>query len=303
MIARVRARYQGLLDHPIFRLEMRRIRRRRWWPGRRFFMFYPALLGAALGYGVVLALSDSPGVLLTALVTGVPAVCLLGVGTWLLAFALPWIAPALTAASIVRERELGTLDLLRATLLTERSIVLGKLGGCLAQSWPGLLTLALLTPFQLVWVGGSGLSSYLPALQTDPISVAEWPWVWLVVAGVAGWLGPWASLALHAAVGLFVSALARSSGVAIALSYAAIIVLRVSLRLVTSLIGVALTIWRPVTMAPAVTWRLATATGFSEAMPGQAMMVSTLTSLGTVLVEFAGAALLVWGAIWQLKRA
>jgi len=52
-----------------------------------------------------------------------------------------------------------------------------------------------------------------------------------------------------------------------------------------------------------VTWRLATATGFSEAMPSQAMMVSSLTSLGTVLVEFAGAALLVWGAIWQLKRA
>jgi hypothetical protein len=224
-------------------------------------------------------------------------VCLLSVATWLLAFALPWIAPALTAASIVRERELGTLDLLRATLLTERSIVLGKLGGCLAQLWPGIFTLALLTPFQLVWVGGSGLSSYLPALQTDPISVAEWPWVWMVVAGVAGWLGPWASLALHAAVGLFVSALARSSGAAIALSYAAIIVLRVSLRLMTSLIGVALTIWRPATMA------LAVAAGFSEAMPGQAMMVSTLTSLGTVLVEFAGAALLVWGAIWQLKRA
>jgi hypothetical protein len=302
-MGRMTERWQAMRDHPIFRLELRRIRRRRWWPGRRFFMFYPALLGAVLGYSVVLALSDSPGVLVTALATGVPAVCLLSVGTWLLAFALPWIAPALTAASIVRERELGTLDLLRATLLTERSIVLGKLGGCLAQLWPGMLTLALLTPFQLVWVGGSGLSSVLrlgappPALQTDPISVAEWLWVWVVVAGVAGWLAPWASLALHAAVGLFVSALARSSGAAIALSYAAIIVLRVSLRLATSFLSVALTIWRPAAMAPAV------ATGFSEAMPSQAMMVSSLTSLGTVLVEFAGAALLVWGAIWQLKRA
>jgi hypothetical protein len=298
MITRVSARYQGLLDHPIFRLELRRIRRRRWWPGRRFFMFYPALLGAALGYGVVLALSDSPEVLGVALATGVPAVCLLSVGTWLLAFALPWIAPALTAASIVRERELGTLDLLRATLLTERSIVLGKLVGCLAQLWPGMLTLALLTPFQLVWVGGSGLSSYLrlgappPVLTTDPVSVGEWPWVWMVVAGVAGWLAPWASLALHAAVGLFVSALARSSGTAIALSYGAVIVLRVSLRLATSLIGVALT------MVPAV------ATDMSGAMPSQAVvMMPALTSLGTVLVEFAGAALLVWGAIWQLKRA
>jgi len=291
-MGRVTERWQGLVDHPIFRLELRRIRRKRWWPGRRFFAFYPALLGAALGYGVILALSDSPGVQVTALVTGVPAVCLLSVLTWLLAFALPWIAPALTAASIVRERELGTLDLLRATLLTERSIVLGKLVGCLAQLWPGMLTLALLTPFQLVWVGGSGLSSYLPALTTDPVSVAEWPWVWMVVAGVAGWLTPWASLALHAAVGLFVSALARSSGTAIALSYGAVIVLRVSLQLATSLLSVALT------MAPAV------ATDMSGPMPGQAVvMMPALTSLGTVLVEFAGAALFVWGAIWQLKRA
>jgi hypothetical protein len=41
-------------DNPILQLELRRIRRRRWRPGRRFFLFYPALLGIVLGFGVML---------------------------------------------------------------------------------------------------------------------------------------------------------------------------------------------------------------------------------------------------------
>ena len=283
---------QVFLDHPILRLELRRIRRKRWWPGRRFFMFYPALLGAALGYGVVLALSDSQAVQLAALVTAAPAVCLLSVVAGLLGLALPWIVPALTAASIVRERELGTLDLLRATLLTERSIVLGKLGGCLARLWPGILVLALLTPFQLVWVGGSGLSSYLPALTFDFDLVSEAAGVYLLlfIAGVAGLLRPWVSLALHAAVGLFVSVLARSSAMAVALSYGAIIVIRVSLWLLVSILSAAL-------MAiPGVT------KGMSETMVSGVLVMPSVMSLGRVLVEFAGAVLLVCAAIWWLKR-
>jgi len=290
MIARVKARYWKILDHPILRLELRRIRRKRWWPGRRFFMFYPALLGAALGYGLVVALSDSASVQVAALVTGVPMVCAVTVVNGLLSFALPWIAPALTAASIVHERELGTLDLLRATLLTERAIVLGKLGGCLARLWPGILALALLAPFQLVWVGASGGSSYLPLLTLDFTSIAQLPWAWLVLIGVAGVLRPWADLALYAAVGTFASVPARSSGVAVAISYGAIIVIRVSLSLVTSLLSVAM-------MAIP-----GGANGVSGFLLDDVLMIPALTSLGRVVIEFVGAALLVWGAIAWLKR-
>jgi hypothetical protein len=290
VIAGARVRYRELLDHPILRLELRRIRRKRWWPGRRFFMFYPALLGAALGYSLILGLCDSESVQVAALVTGVPLVCTVTVVNGLLSFALPWIAPALTAGSIVRERELGTLDLLRATLLTERAIVLGKLGGCLARLWPGILMLALLAPFQLVWVGASGGSSYLPLLTLDFTSVAQLPWTWLILTSVAGLLRPWADLALHAAVGTFVSVPARSSGVAVAIAYGAIIVIRVSLSLVTSLLSVA------VMAIPG--W----GQGVSELVLNDVLMMPALMSLGQVSIEFIGAALLVWGAIEWLKR-
>jgi hypothetical protein len=237
---------------------------------------------------VVLALTDSPQAQLGILVTSVPALCLLSVVTALLGLVLPWIAPALTAASIVRERELGTLDLLRATLLTERSIVVGKLGGCLARLWPGILTLALLTPFQLFRVAGGGLFLGLPALTVDPVS--GWPWGWLILTGVVGLLRPWGDLALHAAVGLFVSPLARSSSVAIAVSYGAIIVARMTFWLANSLLG------------PALFMFLADPIDLTAGSLDTALLMPGLTSLAVVLVEFAGAALLVAGAVWRLKR-
>lgn len=307
MIARVRARWQAILDHPILRLELRRIRRKRWWPGRRFFLFYPALLGGALGCSVALASSglfeklsvpvSGTEVQLAALVTGAPVVCLVSAVSSLLALALPWIAPALTAAAIARERELGTLDLLRATLLTERSIVLGKLGGCLARLWPGILTLALLMPFQLIVVAGSGfLGSPYFAIPLTMASVpgGELPWGWLFLTGIAGLCRPWSDLALHAAVGLFVSALVRSSGLAVAASYGTIIVTRVALYLATSLLNAALT------MVPAVTFDVVT--GADESLMNAFLVISSLTALGVVVIEFVGAVLLVWAAVWWLKR-
>ena len=287
-------RWQAILDHPILQLELRRIRRRRWWPGRRFFLFYPVLLGAALGCGVMMAVAGSLERQLATLATGLPGVCLLGAVTGMLSFILPWIAPAFTASTIAHERELGTLDLLRATLLTERSIVLGKLCGCLAQLWPGILTLALLTPFQIVSVAGSGLfgaSSYLPFLAIASGSDTGREWLWLVgMLGVAGILRPWGDLALHAAVGLFVSALCRSSGTAIAISYSAIIVTRVALWLATSLLGHMLLI--PLLDT---TGQIATSLKYTLLLPG-------LASWGAILAEVVAAASLVWGAIWQLKR-
>lgn len=289
-------RWQAMLNHPLLRLELRRIHRKRWWPGRRFFMFYPALLGAALGYGVMLAVVDSQQTKAGIIATGVPGICLLTAVTSLLAFGLPWIAPAFTATTIARERELGTLDLLRVTLMTERAIVLGKLGGCLAWLWPGILMLALLTPFRLAWTTGGGLfdpslgclSSALTLSMTDLASDVEEMWVWLVLTGLAGLLKPWGDLALHAAVGLFASTLCRSSGVAITASYGAILVARVALGLVSALVG-------PLLMLSA-----GDTLDSSAVVP--VMMMASLPPLAVVLIEIAGAVLLVQAAIWWLKR-
>jgi len=272
--------------HPILSLELRRVRRKRWWPGRRFFLFYPALLGAALGYGLVLALSDSRNVQLLAVGTGVPALCLLGLITSFLAFVLPWIVPVLTATSVARERELGTLDLLRVTTLTSRSIVLGKLGGCLVWLWPGVLVLALLSP--LVWVAGGSVWSLadFTTLMGESAPDARWPWAWLLLADLSEWIRLWGHLALHAAVGLFFSVLSRSSRMAVVASYGAIIGLRVLFSLVSSLLGLALTQIPGITSDVPGTW---------------VTMTPSLTSLGMGFLEFAGAALLVCGATWWLE--
>jgi hypothetical protein len=257
-----------------------------------------------VGCSVVLILSaaleklstpvSGASVQLAALVTGAPVVCLLGVVSSLLAFALPWIAPALTATAIARERELGTLDLLRTTLLTERSIVLGKLAGCLARLWPGILALALLTPFQIVWVAASGSFGLSSLAMAGAVMDSEVEtglfWVWLLLTGVIGWLKPWGELALHAAVGLFVSALARSSSVAIAISYSAILAARVTFYLVSSLANIVL-MAVPVALVE-----------MPEATMGDLLAVPALISLGVVLVEFVGAALLMWAAVWWLRR-
>jgi len=308
MITRARTRWQAIFDHPILQLELRRIRRRRWWPGRRFFLFYPVLMGAVLGCVVALALTalldklsvpiSASGTQLAALITGVPLVCPAIAASWILAFVLPWIAPAFTATTIARERELGTLDLLRATLLTERSIVLGKLGGCLAQLWPGVLALALLMPFRLL-VATSGVLVGSPFVFTSLAMVAEsgveLAWVSVLLTGILASLKPWSNLSLHAAIGIFVSTLVRSPGLAVAATYGTIIGVRMALYLATLLFSTVLM------AVPSVML------GASGAVPGGFVlnvtsMMSSLTTLAGVLIEFVGATLFVWAAVWWLKR-
>ncbi len=302
-----------MLDHPLVALEVRRIRRKRWWPGRRFFLFYPVLLGGALGCGTAVILSSflenlrgfSPigsadSVQLAALVTGAPAVCLLSVASWLLALALSWIAPALTAMTIARESELGTLDLLRSTLLTERSIVLGKLGGCAVRLWPAILTLALLTPFQLTWAVGSGsfgLSSLtMTGIMVDAAVGTAQFWIWLLLAGVTGWLRPWGTLTLNAAVGMLASVLARRSGAAIGIAYGAIIVLQVGISVVTYFFNLA------IVAVPGLLLDLSQVAMTADRM-NSALFLPSVVSLGMLLIEFAVAAGMIWIAIWWLARA
>jgi hypothetical protein len=301
---RVREYWRSLVEHPIVRLELRRVRRKRWWPRRRFFLFYPALLGAALGCVVVVALGDvgdrlpvyldfldPAGSRVAALVAAVPSVCLANALAWLLAAILPWIVPALTAPAIARERELGTLDLLRVTLLGERSIVLGKLGACLLRLWPGLLALALLAPFQVVWVAGARLITVTDptALLVTPQLDLKWSWILLLaVYSSLGLIKPWSDLAFHAAIGLFVSVVARSSGVAVAVAYASVIVARFSLWLGLMLVSSMGVLWSDLS---------------ESALPGLDWVSLALEVVGPLLVEAVGAALLIWAAIWWLKRA
>ncbi len=312
MIAKAKKRWQAILNHPIIELELRRVRRRRWWPGRRFFLFYPVLMGGVLGCSIALALASlldrfsvpvtAWDVQLAAVVTGVPTACLVGTVSSLLAFGLSWIAPALTAGTIARERELATFDLLRVTLLTERSLVLGKLGGCIAQLWPGLLILALLIPFQLLMVAGSGfVQPYffgfgaLPSMMSPPST--EWLWGWVLLAGMVGLCRPWSNLALHTTIGLFISTLLRSSGLAVAAAYGVIIAVRTALYMLTTMLNAALL------MVPGIMLDASGAVVDETLLMNSMMVIPSLTALAVVVIEFVGAALLVWGSVWWLKRA
>jgi hypothetical protein len=293
MFAKLRGRCRSFLDHPLVRLELRRVRRKRWWPGRRAYVVVPVLWGVLLGYAVTLALGDALGdalgVLLAAVVTGVPLFCLLSATASLLAFVLPWIAPVLTASTIARERELGTLDLLRVTLLTGRSIVLGKSGACMVRLWPGIGMLLLLAPFRPgASVGGRVLSvTDLSGLEAALTSGMEQRWVWLLITGVlmSVWrtLRSLSDLVFHAAVGMFVSALVRSPAVAIAASYAFIITMRVALWLGRMFFFGLSTVW------------------LMDVLEG-AWMVPGLATVAPVLGEAAAAALLLWAAVRRLKR-
>lgn len=308
---------RAFFENPIVRLELRRLRRRHWWPRWPVFLLYTALLGAAVvcgiallvGCGLVLARSDWEQVLtgsdlpdaqIAAGATAGVVVCLGGGLAGILRWILPWIAPVLTATTIAREREMRTFELLQATLLSERSIVLGKLVSRLLWLWPGAVALVLLMPFQLISTAGGGLFA-VPLgglgspllwllLGTEGSANVGWLVVTLLVAGVAGPLKPWADLALHATIGLSASALVRSSGMAVAIAYGAILTVRATLWLASSLLT-------PVLLMLSFDWAdpMTAATEYALLVPG-------LLSLAALLIEFAGAAFLVWGVIWWLKR-
>ena len=102
-------------------------------------------------------------------------------------------------------------------------------------------------------------------------------------------LRPWSDLAFHMAIGLFVSARAHSSGASVAVSYGAIIAARLGFSLVTSLLVALALLPSMQSSLPEATWN-------------GVLMVPSLASLATVLLESAGAALLIWGAMRGLMR-
>lgn len=300
----LRRRWQAIRQNPVIQLELRRIGRRSWWPGRRFFLFYPVLLGAAIGYGVMLAATRaSLGVSLLTLVTGAPMACLASIVSALLSFALPWIVPALTAATIARERELGTLDLLRTTLLSERSIVLGKLASILLQLWPGILLLILLAPFQVIRVVGgaffglSGGAILLPLIGSTGLSMGMDLLLLVLLYAVSGVSRTLSDMVLHAALGLFVSARARTASAAIAISYGLVIALRVILWLL------------PLIGSYTLLWLLFSQPYPTEMMEGAfgyvwpAVLLLLALPLTIVLLEFAASGILLWRTVSCLRDA
>lgn len=189
----------------------------------------PIILGVLLGILVAVAAKAAGESQLSGFFTAMATACPANALASLLQFALPWLSPAIAAGAFARERERGTWDLLRSTTLGEPAIVLGKFLGTLALLWPGLLTLVLLTPFQVVWgisnVSGLGASLLsLPAMLEQTIEPIEI--VTMISLAIAGQLQFWSRLLFHTSIGLFISALFHSSGAAIAVTYGAILTVR-----------------------------------------------------------------------------
>lgn len=300
-------RWAAISDNPIIRREMGRISHHDvWWPGWRFYLIvllvYPIVLIGLAGCAGLVFLAERNEVKIAAGVTGFPIIALFSVAAWLLSWGLPWIAPALTASTIARERERGTLDLLRATLLSERSIVLSKLGARLLMLWPGIFLLLILAPFQII--GSLGLGGcfcpgmaplgMMPALY-GMSDLDDWRWIaaWLISTLVLGTLQPLANLAFHAAIGVFISALAASSGAAVVLSYGAVIAVRAFIQLITSLLGPVVIFALLEALSAAIDSLVFEQTSF--------WMLSVLPFL-VVMVEFISSVVLVWAAAWRLKR-
>lgn len=283
-------------NHPVLQLELRRVRRRRWLSPRLVLPLYVAVLFVATlgGAAAGLALVQTQAVDMAPAIIPATTLCPANALAWLLGFAVPWIAPAFTATSIAQERERGTWDLVRTTTLSERSLVWAKLLGAMARLWPALLAMLLLIPFQLllgVSVGGSILSLLGEGATFDPAtSMGILPQV------LAVQLAPWAHLALHTTTGLFVSALSRSSGTALAATYGAVIALRVASwfgnNILSALIIVLLSI--------------ATIDPFSPpTLLSNTAVVTILAVLGTLVspaLEGVAALGLVWATIWRLKK-
>ena len=148
--------------------------------------------------------SSAPGagsVSLTSLVGAYRGVFLFFAMAFCLLASVAVVAPAVAATSISGEREEGTFDLLLSTGLASRSIVFGKLVAAVA--FVLLLALTALPGFAMAWMFGG-------------IGVVD------VVLTVVLLL---ASICLFASIGVFCSALGRTSAVAALYAYGIVFIL------------------------------------------------------------------------------
>jgi len=189
--------FSRIIDNPIIRKELKGRMR-----GRQGFIAIAAYLGLmsffiSVFYLLLAAdngLSGDPGFLQTVGKAIFSAVVLLEL------LALAFIGPALTSGAISSERERKTFDLLRASLLSARSIVFGKLGSAAA-----FLLLLIFTALPI-----QSLAFFLGGVGAAEIVIST---LMLVVTAL-----------FFCALGLFFSSLSQRTLVSTVLSYAFILV-------------------------------------------------------------------------------
>ncbi len=183
---------QRLRENPVVLKELRSRMR----GGRAFILItiYLIVLGSLVGtvFLSFAAASDTPGSLN---ITQGLGKTIFGTVIGLELTMICFIAPALTAGAISAERERQTYDLLRTTLLSARSLVVGKLGSALS-----FLLLLLLVAFPL-----QGLAYLLGGVAFEEVIIA---FLMLVVTAIA-----------FSATGLFVSSFTKSVLVSTVVSY------------------------------------------------------------------------------------
>ena len=197
MTAAQRGFFSRIIDNPIIRKELKGRMR-----GRQGFIAIAAYLGLmsffiSVFYLLLAAdngLSGDPGFLQTVGKAIFSAVVLLEL------LALAFIGPALTSGAISSERERKTFDLLRASLLSARSIVFGKLGSAAA-----FLLLLIFTALPI-----QSLAFFLGGVGAAEIVIST---LMLVVTAL-----------FFCALGLFFSSLSQRTLVSTVLSYAFILV-------------------------------------------------------------------------------
>ncbi|MCP4362882.1 MAG: ABC transporter permease subunit [Chloroflexi bacterium] len=139
--------------------------------------------------------------------------CLPGILLSMLTIFGSLMAPALTAPTISMERDRGTWDILRVTPQPTASILLAKLFGALARLriWPVLF---LLSAFQ-----GLIMFCSLTVMGGDTA-------VWGGIVGLMTLLRPWLEVLFAAFMGMFVSTAVRSATMALASTYALVVIVR-----------------------------------------------------------------------------
>lgn len=192
-----------ILEHPVFQKDLRT----RWRGWRLWIMPGLCLAFGIGGFFVALFLDKeigqaappggmpfpSPG-FFGLMMGGLRAMIWL----WPLSMMGSWVAPALTATAISREREMKTWDFLRMTPMTATEIVLAK---WLAAEWPVVL-------------------SFVVTLPLASLSLMLWPSDLVVLLLSEGWL--LLNAAAYSLVGLAVSSQMSGSWGAIAVTYAII---------------------------------------------------------------------------------
>ena len=174
-----------------------------------FVVIGAILLGACTGF--------SNPALFTGGETFIPVWCLVCVPAMLLGALTLFgtiMAPTLTAPSISLEIDKGTWDILRATPMPARSILMAKLFGALARLriWPLLFTLSLLQGL-IIGCGVTAVSAELMLVG------------WLL--GIAAIIRPWLEILFAAFMGMYLSTMVRSATTALAGSYVAVLLVRV----------------------------------------------------------------------------